>query len=85
MIRLKSWLTSSIVSRIAFGFPGKFRIRHLPLSPAVCLDKTAVGTYLEYIEHVRIAFLFETAQGISTVAGNRSQSQENTANELGRA
>ena len=39
-------LTSSIVSRIAFGFPGKFMIKLLPLSPAVCRESTAVGTCL---------------------------------------
>ena len=37
-----------MVSRIAFGLPGRLMIRALPLSPAVCLDKTAVGTYLQH-------------------------------------
>ena len=49
----KTWkqsLTSSIVSLIAFGFPGRFRISALPLRPAVCRDNTAVGTYLQ-IDH----------------------------------
>ena len=32
---------------MAFGFPGKLIIKDLPLKPAVCLDKTAVGTYLD--------------------------------------
>ena len=36
-----------MVSRIALGLPGKLMIRALPRSPAVCLDKTAVGTYLQ--------------------------------------
>lgn len=36
-----------MVSLIAFGFPGRFKIRHFPLRPAVCLDKTAVGTKLQ--------------------------------------
>ena len=39
-------LTSSIVSRIAFGFPGKFMIKLFPLNPAVCRESTAVGTCL---------------------------------------
>ena len=42
-------LTSSKVSRMAFGFPGKLMIKDFPLKPAVCLDRTAVGTYLHNI------------------------------------
>lgn len=45
----KVWeFTSSIVSRIAFGFPGRFMMSALPRSPAVCRDSTAVGTYLHW-------------------------------------
>ena len=39
-------LTSSIVSLIAFGFPGKFIMSVLPLNPAVWRESTAVGTCL---------------------------------------
>ena len=35
-----------MVSRMALGLPGRLRIRDLPLMPAVCLDRTAVGTCL---------------------------------------
>ena len=41
-----SALTSSIVSLIAFGFPGKFIMSVLPLNPAVWRESTAVGTCL---------------------------------------
>lgn len=44
--------TSSMVSRIDFGFPGRLRMRDFPRSPAVCLDSTAVGTYLLELRHV---------------------------------
>lgn len=37
--------TSSIVSRMLLGLPGKFRMSDLPRSPAVWRDSTAVGTY----------------------------------------
>lgn len=37
--------TSSMVSRMALGLPGRFRIRALPRRPAVCLESTAVGTW----------------------------------------
>lgn len=40
-------LTSSMVSRMALGLPGMLRMRALPLSPAVCRESTAVGTYLQ--------------------------------------
>ena len=43
--------TSSIVSRIAFGFPGRFKMSALPRKPAVCLDSTAVGTTLHQAQH----------------------------------
>ena len=36
---------SSIVSRMAFGRPGKLKIKHLFLVPPTCLDRMAVGTY----------------------------------------
>lgn len=39
-------ITSSKVSRIDLGLPGRLMINDLPRSPAVCRDKTAVGTYL---------------------------------------
>ena len=39
---------SSIVSRMAFGFPGKFNMSALPRKPDVCLDSTAVGTTLRH-------------------------------------
>ncbi len=42
---------SSIVSRMAFGFPGRFKMRALPRKPAVCLDSTAVGTTLRQAQH----------------------------------
>ena len=41
-------LASSMVSRMAFGFPGRLSISALPRSPAVCLDSTAVGTTLPH-------------------------------------
>ncbi len=37
--------TASKHSFIDFGFPGRFTIKELPLSPAVCLERIAVGTY----------------------------------------
>lgn len=43
-------LTSSIVSLIAFGFPGKFIMSVLPLKPAVWRESTAVGTCLRIAE-----------------------------------
>ena len=36
--------TASKHSLIDFGLPGKLIIKLLPLRPAVCLDKIAVGT-----------------------------------------
>ncbi len=36
--------TASKHSLIDFGFPGKLITKLLPLSPAVCLDRIAVGT-----------------------------------------
>lgn len=44
--------TSSIVSRIDLGLPGKFKMRDLPRKPAVCRDRTAVGTYRRLIERI---------------------------------
>lgn len=41
--------TSSMVSRMALGFPGRFRMSDLPRKPAVCRDNTAVGTCLRCI------------------------------------
>ena len=35
-----------MVSLMDFGLPGRLMINDLPLNPAVCLDSTAVGTYL---------------------------------------
>ncbi len=35
-----------MVSRIALGLPGRFRMSVLPRRPAVCRDSTAVGTCL---------------------------------------
>ena len=35
---------SSMVSRIAFGRPGKLKIRQLPRTPPTCLESIAVGT-----------------------------------------
>ena len=44
--------TSSKVSRMAFGFPGRLMISDFPRIPAVCLDNTAVGTYLHMTQHL---------------------------------
>lgn len=48
-------LTSSIVSRIAFGFPGRFIIKLFPLNPAVCRESTAVGTCLHDGQSIQLA------------------------------
>ncbi len=37
--------TASRFSLIALGFPGRLRIKVLPLIPATCLERIAVGTY----------------------------------------
>lgn len=42
------WHTSSIVSLMALGLPGRLSMRDFPRNPAVCLDKTAVGTCLHH-------------------------------------
>ena len=46
-LQTMSALTSSKVSRMDFGLPGRLMMSDLPLRPAVCLDRTAVGTYLQ--------------------------------------
>ena len=56
----QDWITSSIVSRIAFGFPGKFMIRVLPRNPAVCRESTAVGTCLHKFWCIRHDQVTET-------------------------
>ena len=48
--------TSSIVSRIAFGFPGRLSISVSPRNPAVCLDSTAVGTTLRLMARICSAY-----------------------------
>ncbi len=44
--------TSSIVSRIDLGLPGRFKMRLCFLKPAVCLESTAVGTYRKLMARI---------------------------------
>ena len=43
--------TSSKVSLIDLGLPGKLMMRDFPLRPAVCRERTAVGTNLQHMHH----------------------------------
>ena len=43
--------TSSKVSLIDLGLPGKLMMRDFPLRPAVCRERTAVGTNLRHMHH----------------------------------
>jgi hypothetical protein len=49
--------TSSNVSRMDFGFPGRLMMSAFPRMPAVWRDSTAVGTYLRLMERICSPYL----------------------------